>query len=301
MHRSTDHLYSISRSLAGKLLLCAAALLCATQPARAGWIDSLFGPRTESGPADAKTRTWPIHEFTAIALVPREAGAIDNQQPLTVQADALRQQLALVQANVQGARQPLFAADELADLVGPLAQALGRAGPGDDVLLLSNSRRGGGILGTSTAVTARLFVQGGSLQLIVHDARLDFYDAYRGTHATPHFTYGSRGSAGSASVQSSGATTQRADWLAIPLGALSGSSPPAASAAPAAPTAGPAPAAPLAAPAPPATAPPVRKPLDAAGAQDIERRLETLKRLRDKGLISEDEYQQKRKEILQLL
>ena len=33
----------------------------------------------------------------------------------------------------------------------------------------------------------------------------------------------------------------------------------------------------------------------------IERRLETLKRLRDKGLITEEEYQHKRKEILQLL
>ncbi|MDE2298373.1 MAG: SHOCT domain-containing protein [Burkholderiales bacterium] len=33
----------------------------------------------------------------------------------------------------------------------------------------------------------------------------------------------------------------------------------------------------------------------------MERRLETLKRLHDKGLITDDEYRQKRKEILQLL
>jgi hypothetical protein len=51
----------------------------------------------------------------------------------------------------------------------------------------------------------------------------------------------------------------------------------------------------------PAVAPAPRAPLDAAGAQDLERRLETLKRLREKNLITEDEYQQKRKEILQLL
>jgi hypothetical protein len=50
-----------------------------------------------------------------------------------------------------------------------------------------------------------------------------------------------------------------------------------------------------------AAATPARKALDAAGADDIERRLETLKRLRDKGLISEDDYQKKRQEILQLL
>jgi hypothetical protein len=47
--------------------------------------------------------------------------------------------------------------------------------------------------------------------------------------------------------------------------------------------------------------PPARKALDAAAVDDIERRLEILKRLREKGLITEDEYQQKRKEILQLL
>ena len=56
-----------------------------------------------------------------------------------------------------------------------------------------------------------------------------------------------------------------------------------------------------AAPSPVAVPPPARKALDAAAVEDIERRLETLKRLRDKGLINEDEYQQKRKEILQLL
>ena len=50
-----------------------------------------------------------------------------------------------------------------------------------------------------------------------------------------------------------------------------------------------------------APSPPARPPLDKAGAEEIERRLETLKRLREKNLITEDEYQQKRKEILQLL
>jgi hypothetical protein len=101
-------------------------------------------------------------------------------------------------------------------------------------------------------------------------------------------------------VQSAGATNARPDWLAIPL---QGAAPASAAAAPAVPAALAAPAAPaaiapaVAAPAPP----PARKALDAAAVEDIERRLEVLKRLRDKGLINEDEYQQKRKEILQLL
>ena len=54
-------------------------------------------------------------------------------------------------------------------------------------------------------------------------------------------------------------------------------------------------------PRPPAATAAPRRPLDANSADDIERRLETLKHLREKGLISEDDYRQKRKEILDLL
>jgi hypothetical protein len=88
---------------------------------------------------------------------------------------------------------------------------------------------------------------------------------------------------------SSDATQQRADWMSVPLGALT----------------------PLTAPADQSDVTGAsnqawrerqpRKPLDAEGVSDLERRLETLKRLRDRALITNDEYQQKRKEILQQL
>lgn len=291
----TDIRRAPARPLAAAWVLCSGLLLCAALPARAGWVDALLGQadaRGEAAPAGAAQRVWRIGEFTRIELVPREAGAGDNQHPVSAQGPALRQQLARLQAKVQGARQPLFAADELAELVTPLAQALERAGPGDDVLLLSSARREGGILGRPKAVTARLFVQGGSLQFILHDARFDFYDAYRGTQLAPRFSYGARAAPSAAVLQSSGATAQRADWLSIPLDA------------PNAAPANPAPAAQPAAafePAAAVAAPAARKALDAGAADDIERRLETLKRLREKGLITEDEYRQKRKEILQLL
>jgi hypothetical protein len=60
---------------------------------------------------------------------------------------------------------------------------------------------------------------------------------------------------------------------------------------------------PPAAPAPVQTAPaPAPAPRAApASADEIEQRLLTLKRLRERGLISEEEYQQKRREILQAL
>jgi Short C-terminal domain len=295
--RSTMH--RIPRGLAIALSCCA---LLSALPAHAGLMDKLFGQnnsQADAPKAAAGQRLWAIREFTQIELVGREPGAPENQQPIQLPTEALRQQLAQIEFNGPSGRLPLFTADEIGDLVTPLVQALAAAGPGDDLLLLSSYRREGGILGAPKAVTARLFVQGGSLQMIVHDARYDFYDLFRGTHVQPKFSYGSRGTPGTASLQSPGATNRRPDWIAIPL---QGAATPATAAAPmqAMPMqAAPAPAAPLQVA--PVTAPTPRKPMDAAGADDIERRLETLKRLRDKNLITEDEYQQKRREILQLL
>jgi hypothetical protein len=283
---------AVLRLVGSRLALCCAVSL-GSASAQAGWLDGLLAQAQDQGQAPSaasRQRLWSVHEFTRIELVPRESGAEPNQHPATLQADALRQQLAQIQSVGRAGAQPLFAPDELGELVLPLTQALGRAGPGDDVLLLSSARRAGDMLMSPTAVTARLFVQGGKLQFIVRDTRLEFYDTYRGTNVAPRFGFGSRKAASGATVQSAAATSLRPDWLAIPL---QETAPVKAAPAPAA-----------LAPAPPVTATtpaPVRKALDAAAAEDIERRLETLKRLRDKGLISEEEYQQKRKEILQLL
>ena len=251
---------SIGRRLLLTKWLCGVLLACSAAATYAG-----------------ESRSWQLHEFTRIELVAREAGAEPNQHPANLSPDALREQLARVRFVARDGRQPLFAADELAELVGTLSQALERAGPGDDVLLLSSARREGGVLGSPKAVTARLFVQGGALQLIVHDTRFEFFDTYRGTRNPPRFIYGSRSSASAVVLEAADTTSRRADWLSIAN----------AAAVPA----------PVAKPVEPAAAP-SKAP---EKSDDIERRLETLKRLRDKNLISEDEYQQKRKELLQLL
>ncbi len=282
---------------------CAALLVAttvvATAPARAGVMDFLFGSKKAASDAevkvDPKRRAWQIGEFKTVQLVARESGSEANQQPVSVQPEWLRQQLAYVRTTVNGPAVPLFSADELADLIEPIAQALSVAEPGDDLLLLSTSRRGEGILTAPLGITARLFAQGGNLNLIVRDARLDFVNNYRGTHIAPQFTFGSRSEAGRAVVQSANATSRRADWLAIPLTAGT-------------PVAAPAVAQQLvlqpAQAAPPLTAvptAPAAKPRDPAFFEEQEQRLQALKRMRDKGLISEEEYQQKRKEILSLL
>lgn len=279
-------------------------------PAHAGVMDFLFGSADKSADATRASpgqRSWPIHEFSAIRLVAREAGAPPNEHPATLETETLRQLLSPLRFAVGNNAQPLFASDELGELLDPLREAFASAGPNDDLLLLSSSRRGGGVFQQPLAVTARLFVQGGQLQLIVNDARYEFYNDYRGTGRAPQFSFGSRGKAGSVALRSGNGTLPRADWVALPLTAAAAPAAPAVQASPAtvaqaaaAPRA-PAVVAPAPATAAPTTAAPALRPRDPGFADEVEQRLVTLKRLRDRGLISEEEYQQKRREILQAL
>jgi hypothetical protein len=263
----------------------------------ASWTDFLFG--SKSGQADkpavaSERRIWRIGEFTAVQRAEREAGATPNQQPVTIAPETLRQLLAPVRLVVGKSNVALFHPDELGDLIEPLSEALSVAGPGDDLLLLSTHRRGEGLLRAPTGLTARVFVEGDALNLIAHDARRDFVNAYIGSRIPPTFTFGSRTATGTVTLLDPGATLRRADWVAIPLQRVAAA--PVATPAPAAvmPAAAPVPqAAPAPAPAPRTTMP--------ASADEIEQRLLTLKRLRERGLISEEEYQQKRREILQAL
>jgi hypothetical protein len=255
------------------------------------WAQAVGTPMVaEALPAKPGKRSWSLHEFTTIRLVRREPGSKPNQHPASVSPAILSQQLAAIQFVADSAAQRLFSADEVAELTAPLAQALASAGPDDDVVLLSTSRRGEGFLTPPTGVTARLFVQDGALQVLLNDTRLDFVNRYRGTNIEPEFVYGSRAKAGPAVVQSGGARNVRADWLAVSL-----TTPPVEAGTPPAAAAKPVPAPPAAAPAPAPAAQP------AASGDEIERRLTTLKRLRERNLISEEEYQQKRREILQQL
>lgn len=267
--------------------------LAAVAAEAASWTDFLFGAK--SGQVDkpatsSERRIWRIGEFTAIQRAEREAGAAPNQQPATIAPETLRQLLAPARLVVGKNTVPLFHPEELSELIESLSEALAVAGPGDDLLLLSTHRRGEGILRTPTGLTARLFVQGDALNLIVNDARRDFVNAYIGSRIPPTFSFGSRTTPGQVALQDPGATVKRADWLAIPL-----------QRAAAAPVAAPAVVLPPAAPAAQAAPVPAPRAAAPASADEIERRLLTLKRLRERGLISEDEYQQKRREILQAL
>lgn len=231
-------------------------------------------------------RSWEVSPFTWVKRSPAEAGAPANSQPLRVDQAALIQALGAVRFVAGSMEQPLFAPAEAAELGKPLAEALASAGPGEDLLLLSSSKREAGFFGKSLSVTARLFARDGQLNLIVHDTRLDFVEVYFHTFIMPAFNHGSRARPGAAVLKAAGAASLRPDWISLPLAA------PAAAAAPAPiPVLASVPAAPNPVAAPAAAAKP-------ALPANLEDRLRELKRLRDLDLITADEYAKKKAELL---
>jgi hypothetical protein len=247
-----------------------------------------------SARAAAPDRTqWKLASFTWVTRVPAEPGAPPNAHPASLSDAAITAALGPVLVNVEGQTVPLFAKDELTGLLKALREAFALARPGEDLVLLSSNKRGGMFLEMATGITARLFVREGVLNLIVHDARLSFLERFYAENTLPKFAYGSRQTASTESLQATGATRLRGDWLALPL--IAAPAPPAA--APAAVTATVAPlAAPIAAaPAPPATT------RDAAFYEAQTQRLKALKKLREENLLTEAEYTEKRDAILKTL
>jgi hypothetical protein len=208
-----------------------------------------------------------------LQLVRREAGSPPNEQPVALSAEAVGRLLGKVRLQTDAGDEALFAPAEIEQMQGRLAQLLAQATPEQDLLLASAYRRGmAGALSPRTAIGARLFIKGGQLQLIVHDARLPVTSAL-GAGTTPSLTFGSRSAAGTVHLLVPGAQQPRPDWVALSL--ADAAAPPAAAQAPAA----------------------ARSP----AAASAEERLTTLKQLHEKGLITNEEYQQKRREILQAL
>ena len=232
-----------------------------------------------AGPQAPHRTTWELANYTWVKLVPREAGSAPNAHPATLSAEVLGRLLEGVTVKLEGGEEPLFERGELSALQKVLAEAFAVADPGEDAVLLSAHRRGGGFLSPQLGATARLFVSEGRLNLIVHDARLDFMGRVMAERIKPTFHYGTRTQASALALASPLGTSLRPDWIAFPMPL-------------AAPTATPAPApaaAPAAAPAPAKTE---------AWYREREEKLRSLKRLRDEKLITEGEYEQKRQEIL---
>lgn len=157
----------------------------------------------------------------AVRLAPREPGAPPNDPPARLAPAALRAALQRVTVQAGAEQGPLFGARELDVLVGPLADALARATPEEDVVFaIDVDARAATAPGRVTS--ARLFRRDGQLELIVGRARqaLQARDASGELDADPHQLRPGRRAvpvdpALRLAVAPGGGSLKRGDWVSL--------------------------------------------------------------------------------------
>ncbi len=242
--------------------------------------------------------------YSWVRIETRESGAALNRHPVQLGAAELRALMAQLQW-VDNPNEPLFSARQLDEISAPVAAALGRASVEQDVSFAVSDQFGlTGALAGRAVTTARIFRQGDQLQLIVGLGRRDFESEFRGTGNLIAFEPGQRGQVVDRQLRLALAPDAgrlvRADWAALVMGRDLAPAAPAAAATPAPAPVAPAPSSKVTAP-PPALQP-AQPAAGARGADEIYRgvaeRLRALDKLRSDGLITEAEYQEKRRQLL---
>lgn len=267
---------------------------------------------------------WSGGDYHQIYLLDTPA-ATPRLQPLTLAPDELASTLSLLSlATAQGPRR-LFDKDAAKAFAKGLSVALAKAGPGQDALFMITSHIDtGGLVDREFGNSGRAFLDAKGLNLIFAETQVDFIGAYLAIRQVRSFDFGGRGRASAVTLAPDALIHVRPDWVIIPLATSLDTStgeervvptvtaPPKSAAgakgtatqhSPYPPlatpsgssgtTALPAAAAPAAVPSPPPARADAPMPAEVA-----ERRLQTLQRLRDKGLISEQEFQARRQQVL---
>ena len=181
---------------------------------------------------------------------------------------------------------PVFTQAELNMLANPVSLALSEATPDQDVTFVVADKRGRfHLVGNRVATSGRVFYRSGRLNVIFGEVHAAFEDQFRATGYMRPFKLGSRAERRLPSVISSaddamqGRTEAlREDWIRVEPSYLTRNDGKAVL------------------PATPSTTPtsvPIAK-----DYEDLEKRLESLQRLRERNLITEEEFQQKRSAIL---
>lgn len=223
-------------------------------------------------------------------------------------ADAVRAALAAVQVSNDGGSGPLLDEDQLSIIAGPLARGLAEASPGEDVTFSVHGRSGFlDYLGPPRATAGRIFVDGDSLGLIVGMVKGTFLsstfavdpDRIRtGSRMTAQETEHRIIPGGPVSLAVAG----RTDWARISPAAWTGTfgTPIVQAPAPSHPAAQPQPAVAAQAPEQPAAPSLVTAPAPQDPNQ-IEQRFAALKRLLDSHMISQDEYDHAKADLLKAM
>jgi hypothetical protein len=208
-----------------------------------------------------------------------EAGAPDNAHPFGIPADALSQMLASlkVEGGVSISAAPMFTEAELKEIVPHLVAALAKAGPREDVTFAVTGKHGFlGAYSSKAVTTGRVFVRDRQLNVIFRLVHELYEDGELGYGVPPVFLPGTRAhrsDAGWKVVPGDGRLAgERSDWVMLD----------ATTPRPKEATGG------------PGTPPAVD-----SRVQEIENRLRTLDRLKADGVIKEEEYNERRRAILQ--
>ena len=319
MRRLADDGGSSRKAIAGGLVgaLCLALAACAApgqNGKRATPTNEASGRPVVADRSEKVERVLWQDDFSFVRIEAAEAQIpVPNDHPVTLNPEQIRSVLAQIQ--VQKGRttiEPVFLERELSEISGPIAMALTQAGPMQDVTFAVTAKRG--ILlnpfNRRVVTTGRVFYLQDQLNVIFGLVHGQYEGQLQATGYLRPFTPGSRdGSAArdggvlpAASMQYAAAGRQ--DWVQIPQQAWTpATAAPAAAPAPSPPqTVAPAQPAPrvTGGPAlqviPQAATPPARD--GEAQYQELERRLEVLKTLWEKKLITREQYEEKSRAIL---
>ncbi len=281
------------------LAACTAGLLAAAplHAQNGGPSGAALSPQVSRDSAAPRTVAM-VHQgiFNYVRIERAEDGAAPNLHPLDITEEDLARMLGTVRLGTK----PLLDKGDLDEIVPHLAAALDKATAQQDVsFAVAGKHTAFGLFAARDVTTGRLFNTADGLQLIVGLAHQPFEDQFKARGTLIPFEPGRRAAplAGAVTLKlaASAGTMQRADWVVLRPAATAqvpaqvGMPPAAAKVAPA-----PAAAAAAVSPVQPAAS---ATPADAR-FREISERLKTLERLRDSGLITPQEYEQKRKQVL---
>lgn len=246
---------------------------CINMFRKLGVIALLFWIALGANAAPSEKLVWDQGSYDYIKLRETESG-VTNTHPATVTPARLRALLSGIKVRGEkGEVIPLLTVEEAERLAKPFSDALRRVSAKEDVIFFTSEQRGDGIFAPRLGVTGRIFVTDQTLNLIIGTAHKQFVSELRGSHMMPYFSFGSRNERGTADLQADGAryagAQNRRDWITW---TAIGEPEPSERTNAAAP--------------------------GTTSRTSPEERLRKLKQLWDQKLITEQEYKDKRSEIL---
>jgi hypothetical protein len=273
-----------------------------------------------------RSLAWSTGQYSQIYLV-NEPLTVPNFHPQNLSVERLTKALAVLRERSQGQPRKIFDKAASADFANGLAVAVAKAGPQQDLLfMIASDVDTGAWFDRRFGQSGRAFLDARGLNLIFGEVEVDFIPSYEATRNVHTFDFGSRSKASGVVLGDDNLNHPRQDWVVIPLattfdrttgeqtvvpvlppGVSSGaSSTPTAEkpTSPYPPESTPAQVAPPQPAAGQSASPPAVEPSGTAAkhegepGEEVERRLLALQRLRQRGLITEEEYQEKRREVL---